>query len=76
MAINSRISASSQNDINQELRELARETVSELKDFDGFNGISKKDLDYFLNYILSIYDEDPSDDQIFNNGRCEGGINY
>jgi hypothetical protein len=76
MAINSRISASSQNDINQELRELARETVSELKDFDGFNGISKKDLDYFLNYILSIYDEEPSDDQIFNNGRCEGGINY
>jgi len=76
MAINSRISASSQNDINQELRELARETVSELKDFDGFNGISKKDLQYFLNYILSIYDEDPSDDQIFNNGRCEGGINY
>jgi hypothetical protein len=76
MAINSRISASSQNEINQELRELARETVSELKDFDGFNGISKKDLDYFLNYILSIYDEDPSDDQIFNNGRCEGGINY
>ena len=76
MAINSRISASSQNDINQELRELARETVSELKDFDGFNGISKKDLDYFLNYILSIYDEDPSDDQIFNNSRCEGGINY
>lgn len=76
MAINSRISAKSQNDINQELRELAKETVSELKDFDGFNGISKKDLDYFLNYILSIYDEDPSDDQIFNNGRCEGGINY
>jgi hypothetical protein len=76
MAINSRISASSQNEINQELRELARETVSELKDFDGFNGISKKDLDYFLNYILSIYDEDPSDDQIFNNSRCEGGINY
>jgi hypothetical protein len=76
MAINSRIAASSQNEINQELRELARETVSELKDFDGFNGISKKDLDYFLNYILSIYDEDPSDDQIFNNGRCEGGINY
>jgi hypothetical protein len=76
MAINGRISASSQNDINQELRELAKETVSELKDFDGFNGISKKDLDYFLNYILSIYDEDSSDDQIFNNGKCEGGINY
>ena len=76
MAINGRISARSQNDINQELRELAKETVSELKDFDGFNGISKKDLDYFLNYILSIYDEDPSDDQIFNNGKCEGGINY
>jgi hypothetical protein len=76
MAINGRISARSQNEINQELRELAKETVSELKDFDGFNGISKKDLDYFLNYILSIYDEDPSDDQIFNNGRCEGGINY
>jgi hypothetical protein len=76
MAINSRISASSQNEINQELRELARETVSELKDFDGFNGISKKDLEYFVNYILTIYDEDPSDDQIFNNSRCEGGINY
>jgi hypothetical protein len=76
MAINSRISASSQNEINQELRELAKETVSELKDFDGFNGISKKDLEYFVNYILTIYDEDPSDDQIFNNGRCEGGINY
>ena len=76
MAINSRISASSQNDINQELRELAKETVSELKDFDGFNGISKKDLEYFVNYLLTIYDEDPSDDQIFNNGRCEGGINY
>jgi hypothetical protein len=76
MAINSRISARSQNDINQELRELAKETVSELKDFDGFNGISKKDLEYFVNYILTIYDEDPSDDQIFNNGRCEGGINY
>ena len=76
MAINSRISASSQNDINEELRELAKETVSELKDFDGLNGISKKDLEYFVNYILTIYDKDPSDDQIFNNGRCEGGINY
>jgi hypothetical protein len=42
MAINSRISASSQNDINEELIQLAKETVSELKDFDGFNGISKK----------------------------------
>jgi hypothetical protein len=76
MAINSRISESSQNDINEELIQLAKETVSELKDFDGFNGISKKDLENFVNYILTIYDEDPSDDQIFNNGKCEGGINY
>lgn len=72
------ISCRTNKDIKEMLELIAEETASDFRDFDQFNGISKKHFNYFIECLTNEYNkiQEPTDDEIFNFGRCEGGINY